>query len=245
MGCARARCSSSARRSALVSSSGRNGLPSEVQRAGRAPSSSRLPWPLISTAGISGARARTTARTSRPPRRGIARSRTSASIASRFALKSSDRLLAVAGFEDAIAAAFERSAREPPDRGFILGEQHAFLAARRRRPGSVPAAFDASRAAGQRIRNCVPRPRLARDLDRGAVRLDDPVDDRQSEPGSLADRLGGEERIEDAFERVRVHAGSRVTDAELEPGRFGCRSLRRGAHRDLDLAARARPRRGR
>ena len=36
------------------------------------------------------------------------------------------------------------------------------------------------------------------DLDRAAVLLDDPVADRQAQAGPLADRLGGEERVEDA-----------------------------------------------
>src|SRR5690606_10310223 len=38
------------------------------------------------------------------------------------------------------------------------------------------------------------------DADDAAVLLDDLVRDREAEPGALADRLGREERIEDAFE---------------------------------------------
>ena len=42
------------------------------------------------------------------------------------------------------------------------------------------------------------------------------VDHRQPEPGALADRLGGEERIEGARDHVGRHAGAGVGDAERD-----------------------------
>src|SRR5207245_3174520 len=50
--------------------------------------------------------------------------------------------------------------------------------------------------------------RLARDLDRSLVGLDDLLRDRHAESGSLL--LGGEERVEDAFDLVGRDAASVV-----------------------------------
>ena len=46
--------------------------------------------------------------------------------------------------------------------------------------------------------NVLPSPLLALDLESAAVLLDDAVGDAEPQPGSLADLLGGEERLENA-----------------------------------------------
>jgi hypothetical protein len=40
------------------------------------------------------------------------------------------------------------------------------------------------------------------------------IDHRQAEPGALADRLGGEERIEGARHHIGRHAGAGVANAQ-------------------------------
>ena len=55
--------------------------------------------------------------------------------------------------------------------------------------------------------------RQAVGADLAAVLLDDLVADREPEPGALADRLGGEERVEDPADDVGRDAGAGVADA--------------------------------
>ena len=64
-----------------------------------------------------------------------------------------------------------------------------------------------------------PVPGVGLDLDRAAVLLDDPVADREAQPGPLADRLGGEERVEDPLADRRVDAAAGVGD--LDPDALG------------------------
>jgi hypothetical protein len=51
-----------------------------------------------------------------------------------------------------------------------------------------------------------------------AVAANDAVDDRETEAGALADRPGGEERIEDAVQRGAVHAAAVVPNGENDVG---------------------------
>ena len=46
------------------------------------------------------------------------------------------------------------------------------------------------------------------------VLLDDPVADREPQPGPFADRLGGEERVEDPFADRRLDAAAGVGDVD-------------------------------
>jgi hypothetical protein len=51
--------------------------------------------------------------------------------------------------------------------------------------------------------------------DDSAVHLDDPVADRQAQPGPLADRLGREERVEDFVADLRIDAAAGIGDLDL------------------------------
>ena len=53
---------------------------------------------------------------------------------------------------------------------------------------------------------------FACDLDRSAGLMRETVNLRQSKPGALADRLGGEEGIEYPAEHIRCDAGAGVRD---------------------------------
>ena len=66
-------------------------------------------------------------------------------------------------------------------------------------------------------------------LDAASVRPDDPVTDAQPEPGPLALRLGGEERIEDPAQDLRRDARPVIRDADLH-------AVGRGAGRNGDPA---------
>ena len=52
--------------------------------------------------------------------------------------------------------------------------------------------------AGSDTMKVEPRPSFVVDMDRAAMRLHDPMAEGQPDPGSGADFLGGEERLEDA-----------------------------------------------
>ena len=54
------------------------------------------------------------------------------------------------------------------------------------------------------------------EVDRPAVVLDDPVAHRQAQAGPLADRLGGEERVEDLVADRRLDARAVVGDLDLD-----------------------------
>ena len=56
--------------------------------------------------------------------------------------------------------------------------------------------------------------RVAGDRDLTTVVLDDPMDHRKSEPGAFAHGLGGEERLEDAFDHGSLHAMPGVGDIQ-------------------------------
>src|SRR5690606_4024144 len=58
-------------------------------------------------------------------------------------------------------------------------------------------------------------PRRAVHVDAAMVLVDDAVGDRQAQPGAAADRLGGEERVEDALLQVGRDAAAAVL--ELDP----------------------------
>ena len=49
---------------------------------------------------------------------------------------------------------------------------------------------------------------------------DDPVDDRKTEAGALADGLGGEEWVEDAIKGGAIHAAATVADGEANVATF-------------------------
>ena len=71
---------------------------------------------------------------------------------------------------------------------------------------------------------------------------DDPVRDGEAEPGALADRLGGEERLEYARQVLARDAASLVLDCDAEVVAFGAAGLGRGtrapdAHRDPEPPA--------
>src|SRR4051812_39898869 len=59
------------------------------------------------------------------------------------------------------------------------------------------------------------------DVDPTPVLLNDPVTDRQSQPGPGADRFGREEWFEDLVTDRRVDPGSGVEDMELDPVQGG------------------------
>src|SRR3954447_11444512 len=66
------------------------------------------------------------------------------------------------------------------------------------------------------------------EVDGPAVVADDPVAHGQSQPRPLADRLGGEERVEDLLADRRVDPGAGVGYLDLGPG-----AGRAGANDDL------------
>src|SRR5204863_9521908 len=57
---------------------------------------------------------------------------------------------------------------------------------------------------------------LADDLDPALVLLDDAIDGRQTETGAFANALGGEERLENVGERVRIHAATGIADLQAD-----------------------------
>ncbi len=58
--------------------------------------------------------------------------------------------------------------------------------------------------------------RGARHLDGRSALLDDAVHRRQAQPGSLAERLGGEERLEDSLAGRLIHPVARVAHDQLD-----------------------------
>src|SRR6185312_13271047 len=62
-----------------------------------------------------------------------------------------------------------------------------------------------------------PLARSGLDLDGPVVLLDDPVADREPQPGPLAQRLGGEERVEDPIADRRIDAAAGVGDLDPDP----------------------------
>ena len=69
-------------------------------------------------------------------------------------------------------------------------------------------------------------PGSARHVDCAAGVGDDAVNQRQSEPGPLADLLGREKRLEDAAERCFVHARPGVLDGETRIGSWDYGAVR-------------------
>ena len=149
---------------------------------------------------------------------------------------------------DAPAAGVELAARRysgaPDGRRLGAGQraQHQHRsrcsAPRPARPDRRAAQLSLSAAtSGSSIRKVVPRPGLRLDADAAAVALDDAVRDREAEARADADRLGGEERVEDLaldllgdarpvvveLEAHAVAAAARA-DADAAPS---CRSRRR------------------
>src|SRR5947207_2173827 len=80
------------------------------------------------------------------------------------------------------------------------------------RPSSAPLAMDDR----QREEEGAPAVDRALDADRAAVLLDDPLDDRQPQPGALTigvlGRAGTVERVEDVWHVVRRDADAAVLD---------------------------------
>ena len=72
-------------------------------------------------------------------------------------------------------------------------------------------------------------PRLRVDRDAAVVVPQQPLDDVEAEPGALADRLGGEEGIEDAVADRRRDAGAVVDDPHHD-------ALPLAGRRDVDAA---------
>ena len=62
--------------------------------------------------------------------------------------------------------------------------------------------------------------------------VDDPVDDRETEPGALAHVLGGEERIPDPRQDLRRDALAVVLDLDLDGARIAV-----GVDRDRGVGA--------
>ena len=71
-----------------------------------------------------------------------------------------------------------------------------------------------------------PVPGRGLDVDRAAVLLDDPVADREAQPGPFADRLGGEERVEDPLADRRVDAAAGVGDLDPDAAASGSGPVR-------------------
>ena len=91
-------------------------------------------------------------------------------------------------------------------------------------------------ASGKPDREAGTAARSGLDLDRAVVLLDDPVADREAQPGPLADRLGGEERVEDPLADGRVDAAAGIGDLDPDALDLGIGS---GADRDRALGGQA------
>src|SRR3954451_12393763 len=88
-------------------------------------------------------------------------------------------------------------------------------------------------AAGQYQRDRGPLSQLALYDDRAARLLRKAVDLRQAEPGALADRLGGEEWIEDFLDDVRRDAAPGITQRQLDMVVIGMRAAQFCRCRDI------------
>ena len=128
-------------------------------------------------------------------------SRRSSSIASSAVLRL-DRLVAFAA---------EEAAGEIADQRLVLHHEHALAASPRRglrrRPGEPLAAL---LHLGQVDPEGASLARLAVDPDVAVALLHDAVGRREAESGAVADRLGGEERLEDLGLGRRIHAAAGV-----------------------------------
>ena len=70
-----------------------------------------------------------------------------------------------------------------------------------------------------------PRPRIAFDPYVSPGLLGEPIDHRQAEPGALADRLGGEERIERLLQDVGRHANAAIVHRDRRDEILGMPSI--------------------
>ncbi len=137
------------------------------------------------------------------------------------------RLPAGLGGQYLVTAAHQHPPGHLPHRGLVLDDQHHLIAAlglRRGRLRRVPGLIRDGQQHGQGGAE----PRLGVDS-HGPVGLrDDPVHGGQPEAGSLALRLGGEERLEDPLDDLLRYPYPGVTDLEAdvaawrEVGPVGC-----------------------
>ena len=72
----------------------------------------------------------------------------------------------------------------------------------------------AATLAGKKTSKVLPQPGLAADFNPAMMLFDDAVGRGQAQAGAFADILGGEERLENAFERALVHAHAGVGHRE-------------------------------
>ena len=110
-----------------------------------------------------------------------------------------------------------------PDVGVIVDDQHV----------SVLFAHDRTDSSGMNIRTVVPAPFLADERDLAAVRLRDPPNEGEPQPGARL--LGGEEVVERALAHPGAHADAAVLDGDHDPSRLA-RAAQRGPHRHARVA---------
>ena len=132
----------------------------------------------------------------------------------RGALGQLQRVEAVARLENGVAVLAQEPGEDGAHRRLVLRHENGFASpardARRRRSlglsaGTRQGQVDLERGA---------LPRLAVDRHESAALLDDAVHRGEAEAGALAHALGGEERLEDVPQRLRIHAGPGVGDEE-------------------------------
>ena len=107
----------------------------------------------------------------------------------------------------------------PADRVLVLNQEDCALSGSRMfRDGGGGNRTCFCVEAGEVQREGRPLAGFAADRDRPAALLDDPVDHRQAEAGSLSEFLSGEERLEDQRARALVHADAGIGDGERDVG---------------------------
>ena len=150
-----------------------------------------------------------------PLSRGIVRSVITRSNRAGSSLKDAERLLAARRRGHRVAERLEALPQHRHDLLLVVHHQHPLRAPRRlalRLPADPlrPPALD-HRQVDVEAR---PHAGLAVDLDRPARLGDDPVDDREPEPGPLARRLRREVRLEDPVPDLRRHPRAGVAHRE-------------------------------
>src|SRR3989454_791412 len=166
----------------------------------------------------------TAARRTSPSRRGSwpATRATGASAAAtidapRVALEQLESLIATRRQQHGVAAGLEHPADERPDHLVVFHDEHGFGAAHGGRelepwPGR-PGGF---RHAGEVDLERRPVAGFAVHPDVAVALFHDAVHRSETEPGSFALLLGGEEGLEDVALRLGVHAGARVGNGRSE-----------------------------
>ncbi len=121
------------------------------------------------------------------------------------------RLRARSSLPNPVATAFEEPPRQQPNRQIVLNQKDAFAASASsrfglecRRPGSGGRNRRQKYLEGRSFAD------LRGHLDPTLVLLDDAINRGQSQPGALAERFGGKERLKDVRQMFRGDAGAGV-----------------------------------